>query len=145
MSLAMSRSGCEALLAEPRIGVIGVARRDRAPLCVPMWYAYAPGRDVCIWTGRTSAKMRLMQRFGRFSLCVQSEQAPYRFVTVEGPVSSVESLDYEQHLRPLVVRYLGREHGDQYLVDYGGCDAVMDDVWISMTPETWYSEDYSKL
>ena len=141
--LAMSPSECRALLSEPRIGVIAVERRGRAPMCVPMWYAYDPGGDVCIWTGKTSAKARLMERHGRFSLCVQSEERPYRFVAVEGPVSSMESIDFEQHVRPLVYRYLGVGAGDKYLTDYGGPDAFEEDVWIRMTPESWYSEDYS--
>jgi hypothetical protein len=80
-----------------------------------MWYAYAPGGDVGIWTGRTSAKARLLKRFGRFSLCVQSEELPYKFVSVEGPVSRVEAIDYERDLRPLVYRYLGEEGGEEYL------------------------------
>ncbi len=115
MSLMMSQSECQALLSEPRIGVIAVGRRRRAPLSVPMWYAYAPGGDVGIWTGRTSAKARLLKRFGRFSLCVQSEELPYKFVSVEGPVSRVEAIDYERDLRPLVYRYLGEEGGEEYL------------------------------
>ena len=144
MSFAMTQSECQTLLSQPLIGVMSVARRNRAPLCVPMWYAYEPGEDVCIWTGRTSAKMRLLKKFRRFSFCVQTVQSPYKFVTVEGPVSSAESIDYEQHLRPLVWRYLGHEEGDKYLVEYGGREAVKEDVWVRMMPESWYSEDYSK-
>ncbi|MDH3377162.1 MAG: pyridoxamine 5'-phosphate oxidase family protein [Gammaproteobacteria bacterium] len=140
----MSRSECETLLSEPHIGVIGVERRNRAPMCVPMWYTYVPGGDVCIWTGRTSAKMRLMERYGRFSLCVQTGQPPYKFVSVEGRVSSLEVIDYDRHLRPLVYRYLGEQDGEKYLVEYGGPSAVTNDLWVRMTPEAWYSEDYSK-
>ncbi|MDH3689460.1 MAG: pyridoxamine 5'-phosphate oxidase family protein [Gammaproteobacteria bacterium] len=144
MPLAMSQSECETLLSEPHIGVISVERQNRAPMCVPMWYTYAPGGDVCIWTGRTSAKMRLMERYGRFSLCVQTGQPPYKFVSVEGRVSSANVIDYERHLRPLVYRYLGERDGKKYLVEYGGPSAVANDLWVRMTPEAWYSEDYSK-
>ncbi len=144
MLLAMSQTECQLFLSKPYVGVISVARRTRAPLCVPIWYTYAPGGEVGIWTGRRSAKARLLARFGRFSLCVQNEKPPYSFVSVEGPVSSVKPVDYERHLRPIVYRYLGEEAGAKYLNEYGGPNAVKDDVWILMTPELWYSKNYSK-
>ncbi len=56
----------------------------------------------------------------------------------------MESIDYQRHIRPLVYRYLGVEAGEKYLADYGGPDAVEEDLWIRMTPESWYSEDYAK-
>ena len=144
MIQTMSLYECQQLIAEPRLGVIAVARSSRAPLCVPMWYAYEPGGDVGIWTGRSSAKAKLMRRYGRFSLCVQNELPPYKFVSVEGPICSFETIDYERELRPLIYRYLGEGAGQKYLDDYGDSAAAADDLWIRMTPASWYSEDYAE-
>jgi hypothetical protein len=45
--------------------------------------AYDSGGDLRIMTGRESRKGRLLSRAGRFSLCVQKETSPYKYVSVE--------------------------------------------------------------
>ena len=49
-----------------------------------VWYSYEPGGEVRIITGRTSRKGKLLECAGRFSLCVQTETLPYKYVSVEG-------------------------------------------------------------
>lgn len=100
MPYAMTRAEREAFLAEAHVGIIGIAGEGRGPLTVPIWYAYEPGGEVRIVTGRASRKLRLLQRAGRFSLCAQTETPPYTYVTVEGPVIAVEPVDRERHLAP---------------------------------------------
>ena len=57
---------------------------------MPIWYSYEPGGTMSFITGRTSRKAALIEREQRLSLCAQTEEAPYRYVTVEGPVVAVE-------------------------------------------------------
>ena len=92
MDLAMSVHDREDFLAGPHVAVVGVVdpRGVRAPLLVPVWYGYQPGSVVTVQTGRDTIKARLIRAAGRFSLCVQDESAPYRYVSVEGPVVAVE-------------------------------------------------------
>jgi uncharacterized protein len=53
---------------------------------------------------------------GRFSLCVQTETPPYKYVSVEGPIVAIEAAaDLERHRRPLAHRYLGLGVGDRYI------------------------------
>lgn len=144
MSLAMTRGECESFLAEPHVGVIAVQREHRAPLCVPLWYNYAPGGHILIWTGAASAKVKLLNKTGRFSFCVQEETFPCKYVAVEGPVVSIRPIDFEVDLVPLVERYLGRDGAVSYLEDLGGRDGVSGHVLVSMAPERWFSEDFSK-
>lgn len=143
MSLAMTQAECEAFLAEPHVGVISVARPHRGPLSVPVWYAYTPGGQVDVWTGRDSAKVKLARRAGCFTLCVQTEQQPYKYVSVEGPVTGIDAIDFERELVPLAARYVGSERAREFLADYGGEEEAADAVMLRMRPQSWYSEDHA--
>lgn len=142
--MSMTRSEREAFLADLHVGVMSIAEPGRGPLTVPVWYAYEPGGEVRLVTGRTSRKGKLLAAAGRFSLCVQTETAPYRYVSVEGPVTSVESSVMDRDERPLAHRYLGREMGEMYLQATGGEEARAESILVKMRPERWYAVDYSK-
>src|SRR5437879_701421 len=93
MLLAMPRDDRERFLGAPRVGVMGVTDPrggNCAPLVVPVWYSYEPGGEIVVETGRETIKAQLVRAAGRFSLCVQDEQQPYRYVSVEGPVTAVD-------------------------------------------------------
>jgi nitroimidazol reductase NimA-like FMN-containing flavoprotein (pyridoxamine 5'-phosphate oxidase superfamily) len=144
MPNTMTRAEREAFLADVHVGVMSIANEGHAPLTVPIWYAYEPGGELWIITGRASRKAQLLQRAGRFSLCAQTETPPYKYVTVEGPVIAVEAVDQEQHLRPMARRYLGQEDGDKYVAGVVGQAAVVNDMLVRMLPEHWLTVDYSK-
>ena len=90
MSLTMKKQEREAFLAEVHVGVISISEPGRGPLTVPVWYSYEPGGDLRVVTGRTSRKGRLMAQSDRLSLCVQTETAPYKYVSVEDPIVGIE-------------------------------------------------------
>ena len=144
MSLVMSPKEREAFLAEAHIAVISIAEPGRAPLAVPIWYGYTPGGEVWVVTERGSRKGRLLEQARRYSLCVQNERPPYRYVSVEGPIVAIEPSQLERHERPLAHRYLGRERGEAYLAATGGADARGDNVVVRMRPQRWLSSDYRK-
>ena len=143
MSLAMSKTEREAFLADVHVGVMSVSEEDRGPLTVPIWYTYVPGGEVRFVTGRESRKATLLRDTGRFTLCVQTETAPYKYVSVEGPIIGVATADVEADIRPLAHRYLGREIGDRYVAAvHGGTDD--DSIVVRMLPERWLSADFAK-
>jgi nitroimidazol reductase NimA-like FMN-containing flavoprotein (pyridoxamine 5'-phosphate oxidase superfamily) len=144
VSFAMTRAEREAFLAELHVGVISVEEEGRAPLAIPIWYAYEAGGEVRIVTARSSRKGRALARAGRFSLCAQSEAPPYRYVTVTGAIVAIEASHLERDERPMAHRYLGRERGDQYVLATGGADVRGDNVLVRMRPERWLSVDYGK-
>lgn len=144
MSLTMTKEERDVFLAEVHVAVIAIPQPGRGPLTVPVWYAYVPENEFHIWTGGNSHKARLLRAAGRFSLCVQRETRPYKYVSAEGPVIAIEPIHLEQHLRPLVYRYLGRKEGDEFLDELGGSAAGTGDILIRMKPERWLSQDYSK-
>jgi PPOX class probable F420-dependent enzyme len=141
MSNAMSKSAREQFLADVRVGVISIAEAGRGPLTVPIWYGYEPGGEVYVWMDKTSRKAVLLEQAGRFSLCVQSEEQPYRYVSVEGPITLIEPADIERHARPLARRYLGVVEGDAYVAQ----NVIANDnqIVVRMRPERWLSADYA--
>ena len=127
MSLNMSRAEREEFLAGLHVGVLAVASAGgTGPLTVPVWYTYQPGRTVNLSTGRDTRKALAIAAAGRFSLCVQDERPPYKYVPVEGPAVMAEAADatgcpVRGEVDPTpngsnwARRYLGIEGGDAYL------------------------------
>jgi nitroimidazol reductase NimA-like FMN-containing flavoprotein (pyridoxamine 5'-phosphate oxidase superfamily) len=142
MALTMTKMEREAFLADVHVGIISIAEEGRGPLTVPIWYAYAPGGELRLLTGRNSRKGRLLTQAGRFSLCVQTEAPPYRYVSVEGPITAIEAVDVERDLRPLAHRYLGAEEGESFVEQMRGGQSG--NILIRMRPERWLTADYSK-
>jgi PPOX class probable F420-dependent enzyme len=134
----MSNDERERFLADLHVGVIAVERPDRAPLAVPIWYAYESGGEVSIWTTEGTLKDRLIRAAGRFSFSVQDEQPPYKYVTVEGDVTSVGPAD-ETETRKIAIRYLGEEAGNEFADQNHSPSSIV----IRMRPERWLSVDYS--
>jgi PPOX class probable F420-dependent enzyme len=144
MSLVMTKQEREAFLADVHVGVISIAEPGRGPLTVPVWYSYDPGGELRVVTARTSRKGRLLARAGRFSLCAQTEAAPYKYVSVEGPIVAIEDADLERDLRPLARRYLGAQTGDRY-VERARRESEQDEnVLVRMRPERWLTVDFAK-
>jgi nitroimidazol reductase NimA-like FMN-containing flavoprotein (pyridoxamine 5'-phosphate oxidase superfamily) len=144
MSYAMTRAEREAFLAETRVGILAVSEPGRAPLAVPVWYHYAPGGPVRIVTGSNSLKGRLLRTARRASLCVQTETAPYRYVSVEGPVALGEP-DHERDVRATALRYLGEQMGEMYLAMTAEERASEPGVLVELQPARWRSVDYGKM
>jgi len=143
-SLAMSRAEREAFLSAVRVGVISIADGTRGPLTVPIWYGYEAGGDLWVVTDRESRKGKLLMSVDRFSLCVQTETAPYKYVSIEGPIVALERALLERHTRVLAHRYLGKEAGDGYIKATGASDETDGSIVVRMRPERWLTVDYAK-
>ncbi len=128
----------DAFLAEVHVGILAVERPGRGPLALPIWYRYADG-VVEIGMDGDSLKARLLRAAGRATLTVQTETAPYKYVSVEGPVEVVhEARDtYE-----MASRYLGPELGRWYADNN---PPTADSVVARLTPESWNTQDFGKL
>jgi PPOX class probable F420-dependent enzyme len=140
MSATMTREERQQFLAGVHVGVLSVASVDgRGPLAVPVWYSYQPGGTVDVITGGSTRKAAAIRAAGRFSLCAQDERPPYKYVTVEGPVT-VEEAKHDERL-DLARRYLGPEDGDAYV----SMNPTGGQIVFRMTPERWLTVDYSKV
>lgn len=143
MSRTMTHTERERFLADVHVGIISITEDGRGPLTVPIWYGYMPAGELYVWMEQTSRKARLLQAAGRFSLCVQTEQPPYQYVSVEGPITAIEPVDLERDARPLAYRYLGSEAGAAYIAESADGIASGKQIVVRMRPERWLTGDYS--
>ena len=137
---SMTHADREAFLADTHVALFAVADGSRGPLLVPVWYWYRPGGEVHVVTGGAARKVKLLRKAGRASLCVQTETQPYKYVTVEGPITIAEP-EWERDIRAVALRYLGLPMGEMYLAataaDHEGA------VLVRLAPERWNTVDYA--
>lgn len=132
----MTESEREGFLADSHVGVLSVARDGIGPLTVPVWYRYEPGGDVQIWMEGRSRKYRAIEQAGRFSFLVQTETWPYKYVSVEGPVTGATRLTLEEGLA-IAGRYLPEAEAAALMASERGEDSLL----VRMRPERWLSND----
>ncbi len=132
----MTRAEREAFLADVHVGVLAVDEPGRGPLSLPIWYL-VDGDEIVISMAADSLKARLLRAAGRATMTIQTEDPPYRYASVEGPVTVVPA----SH-DPLVMatRYLGPELG-QWYVDNVQADGAVN---ARLRPEHWRTHDFSK-
>ena len=95
-------------------------------------------------TDRDSKKGRLLTEGQRISLCVQTEAPPYKYVSVEGPITEIAAAEVETVTRPMARRYLGAEAGDAYIASTGGGEDRDSSIVVRMAPARWLTVDYAK-
>lgn len=134
---AMTRDEREAFLADVHVGMLAIDEPGRGPLNLPIWYLYRDG-EVLISIGSETLKARLLRAAGRATMTVQTETAPYQYVSVEGPVT----LEGKRHdALELASRYLGPEFGQWYVDNNPDTDGV---VTVVLAPEHWRTHDFAK-
>ena len=139
MDLSMTEREQQEFLAGKHIGVLALHRRSGPPLAVPMWYGYEPGGDVLLWTdGEDTLKGRLIKKNGAFTLVVQNEEPPYRYVSVSGPVTAWEEATVEAAYS-VASRYLPERQAREFVEAFNAGHVI-----IRMTPDRWRSVDYGK-
>ena len=142
--ITMSVSEREAFLAKPFVGVIAIADPDsaRAPVSAPIWYGFDPAVGVWVLTGPRSIKGKALHAAQGFTMVVQDDKPPYRYVSVAGPVVEEREAERERDLRVLARRYLGADEGDTYTASYK--DGSFGHVYV-MAPRRWLTNDHSKI
>jgi len=135
---SMTRAEREAFLAEVHVGVLAIEQPGHGPLALPIWYLVEDG-DVIIGMGGSSRKAELLRAAGRATLTAQTEEPPYKYVSVEGPVT-IETRQRDD--LEMASRYLGPEPG-QWYADHN--PSTSDSVVVRLTPEHWLTKDFGKV
>ncbi|GAA1569017.1 pyridoxamine 5'-phosphate oxidase family protein [Kribbella hippodromi] len=145
MPTRLSRSERDAFLSDVRVGVLSVASNDpdRAPVSAPVWYTYSPEAGVTVIMNGKSRKGVAIETARRFSLVVQSESVPYRYVAVEGPVVGIRPADGPTDVLPLAIRYLGEDPGAAYTKGWTEAGAAETDLVYTMKPTHWNTADFT--
>ena len=134
---SMTTEEREIFLSDVHVGMLAIDEPGRGPLNLPIWYLYRNG-IVLISIGGDTLKARLLRAAGRATMTVQTETAPYQYVSVEGPVTLTPGAPDQSETAQ---RYLGPELGAWYMEnnpENGGS------VTITLTPEHWRTHDFSK-
>ncbi|MEO8603104.1 MAG: pyridoxamine 5'-phosphate oxidase family protein [bacterium] len=142
MPAPMTRAEREAFLAGVHVGILSLDDPGRGPLSVPVWYRYEPDGDIVLVTRPQARKAQLLRVGTLVSFCVQSEELPPKYVSVQGAVVSSDAADVARDLKPIVRKYLGAEVGDAY-VDNTRPDGT-DEIILRVKPHRWYSRDFGK-
>jgi PPOX class probable F420-dependent enzyme len=73
------------------------------------------GEEIVFTTWHESLKARALKRDPRISLCVQDDQPPFSFVTIQGTARFIESMDeLKKWAGRIGGRYMGAEHAAAY-------------------------------
>ena len=123
-------------LERPLVAVMVTLRADGSPHAIPIWYEYRDG-DFIVFTSDTFVRVKNLRGDSRAAITVSNHEAPYMYVSAEGPVSITSEGVAETGLS-IARRYMG-ERGDRFL------EEVLDEhsVLLRLTPErilTWVSD-----
>ena len=145
MAPRMTEKERQEFLAEPRIGVLSVARcGDRPPHTTPVWYAYRPGGNLTFFTGtqgRKSRKAGLIRKAGVLSLTVQRVEFPYRYVTAESTVVGVDRPPSAEQVLAIARRYMPEEHAQGFAraeLEHPAPEFVL----FTVRPDHWLTFDF---
>lgn len=90
-----------------RYGKLSTVRKNGRPHIAPLWFV-PDGDGLLFTTGINTVKGRNLARSGYAALLVHDDRTPYRYVSIEGPVSI--SQDRQETLRWAIAvarRYVG--------------------------------------
>ena len=128
-------------LSEGHIAILAIHREKRAPHSTPIWYQYEPNDTLWFMADPKTQKGKLMETGTPVSLVVQTETAPYRYVSIAGQISDVAKGDMEQELRPISRRYLGVKGGDEYVASFESWSSNRYTIKIDRVMSMGISED----
>ena len=133
-------------LAEPHVAVMSVASDDdRPPFAVPVWYHYEPGGALTFFTntqGRVAHKTKLIRKAGALSMTVQDETPPYRNVSVECRLESIDPSPSVDQVLAIVRRYLPKEYAQGFAQgELNRPDRKF--VLFTLRPERWHTFGFS--
>ena len=128
-------------LSEVHIAILAIHREKRAQHSTPIWYQYEPNDTLWFMADPKTQKGQLMEIGTPVSLVMQTETAPYRYVSIAGQISDVAKGNMEQELRPISRRYLGIKGGDEYVASFENWSSNRYTVKINRVMSMGISED----
>ncbi|HZQ28495.1 MAG TPA: PPOX class F420-dependent oxidoreductase [Acidimicrobiales bacterium] len=118
------------LQKQPRPGVLATTRPDGSPHAAPVWFDL-DGDTIVFTTGTDTVKGRNLRHDPRAVLCVQDDQPPFSFATVEGRAELVDDLE---QVRAWAARLGGRYMGAARADEYGARNGVPGELLVRLTP-----------
>lgn len=102
------------LLERPRPAITAVVRADGRPHATPVWVDL-DGEQIIFTTWHEGLKAKALRRDPRICLCMDDDNPPFAFVTIEGVATIPEDLaDLKHWARRIGGRYMGKDNADAY-------------------------------
>ena len=118
------------VLAAPRPAICAIVLSDGRPHATPVWVDI-DGDEVVFTTSQEESKGRALPREPRVSLCVQDDQPPFGFVSIQG-VAAV--IDDGEAVKVWAARIGGRYMGADRADEYGRKNGVPGQVLVRVRP-----------
>jgi len=134
--MSLTPDEIDELLSQPHIAVVATASADGEPHAMPIWYLWRDGK-IFFHTGPTSKKVRNLRANPRITVVVDTKQAPYKAVVVEG--TAKELPDDRELGRETAIHYLGEEMGSRYAERSTGGGTL-----VVVEPTKFISWDYGR-
>ena len=128
-------------LSEVHIAILAIHRENMAPHSTPVWYHYEPNDSLWFMADPETQKGKLMRTGTPVSLVMQTETAPYKYVSIAGQISEVVKGNMEQELRPISRGYLGIKGGDEYVASFENWSSNRYTIKIDRVMSMGISED----
>ena len=102
------------LRAPVRAAIVSTTRADGRPHAAPVWIEL-DGDDVVFNTGADTLKGKNLARDPRLTICVQDDQPPFSFVSMEGTAELIDDLEQVQTWAARIGgRYMGADRAEEY-------------------------------
>jgi PPOX class probable F420-dependent enzyme len=128
----MTEDEWRAFLRHPvRAATLATTRKDGRPHVAPVWFDLDDDGTIVFTTGATTVKGHAVRRDGRVAMCVQDDQPPFTFVSIEGTATWSDDRDA---VRAWATRLGGRYMGAEAAERYGTRNAVPGELLVRVTP-----------
>lgn len=124
---------------EARIGRLATVDQGGRPHVVPVWFKVS-GDQVWVHTLARMRKARNVAATGTFALTVDTEDWPYRGVTMRGRARAAGSDEIDHsYIEDLTVSHLGEAHRS---LGHHIASIPDEHTTLVLTPETWHFWQY---
>lgn len=120
----------EFLKGRARTATLATVRPDGRPHAAPVWFDLQDG-TIFFTTWHESVKAKNLQNNPVVSLCVDDEEPPFAFVTIEGEASVTPG---DPALKYWATRIAGRYMGEALAESYGERNSVEGELLVRVVP-----------
>ena len=118
------------LLHATRTGKLATVRPDGRPHIAPIWFIL-DGDTLIFTTWHTTVKAKNIRQNANVSLCVDDENPPFAYATLEGTATLLDDLE---QLKVWATRIAARYMGPNLAEAFGNRNAVPGELVVRLTP-----------
>lgn len=118
------------LLHATRTGKLATVRPDGRPHIAPIWFILY-GDTLIFTTWHTTVKAKNIRQNANVSLCVDDENPPFAYATLEGTATLLDDLE---QLKVWATRIAARYMGPNLAEAFGNRNAVPGELVVRLTP-----------